>query len=230
MSQKPTSKPIVRQRKPLSEGQRFGRLVLVRLAEPERIIKGKRYYWLCACDCGNEVIVRADKLKSGNTTSCKCVQHSTGAGKGKHNGWRSPEYVTWLKMKGRCCNESSDKYAEYGGRGIKVCDRWLDSFPAFLEDMGKKPTPAHTIERIDNDKGYSPENCRWATRKEQQRNRRTCHYLTHDGKTLSIAEWAEVTGIVANTIANRIFNGWSTEQALTIPPIPREARRNHKRC
>jgi hypothetical protein len=135
-----------------------------------------------------------------------------------HGGRYLPEYTVWADMRRRCLNTTRKDYARYGGRGITICDRWINSFANFLADMGPRPSPQHSIERRDNDAGYSPENCFWATPIEQGRNKRDTAWLTLNGVRRSLAEWAEVTGIDSNTIFMRIHNcGWSVEKALTTP-------------
>lgn len=125
--------------------------------------KGRYLYWRCRCDCGNSTIVRTDHLTRGKITSCGCNVT-------KHGCHKSPEYRSWDSMKSRCYRQSYTGWHRYGGRGIKVCDRWLESFINFLEDMGKKPDPTYTIDRIDPDGNYEPSNCRWASKKEQRAN------------------------------------------------------------
>ncbi|NOV25919.1 hypothetical protein E5S69_20670 [Cupriavidus necator] len=129
----------------------------------------------------------------------------------------TPEYRAWQTMRLRCCNPDNAAYADYGGRGITVCDRWLDSPENFLADMGQKPSPKHELDRIDNDKGYSPGNCRWATRKVNDRNRRNNRHLEHDGVTRTLAEWSEITGINRDTLQKRLASGWSVDRAITTP-------------
>jgi len=119
-----------------------------------------------------------------------------------------------MHMKARCLRKTHKQFAHYGGRGITVCPQWYD-FPQFLADMGRKPTPGHSIDRIDNSKGYSPENCRWATKTEQNRNHRGNHMLTLNGETHCIQEWAEITGIRHTAIRVRLQRGWTVEKALT---------------
>lgn len=128
------------------------------------------------------------------------------------------EYMSWRAMKRRCDQASSKEYLLYGGRGIKVCDRWLHSFSTFLLDMGARPSKKHTLDRIDKDGDYQPSNCRWATRKEQARNTRTNHLVTFQGKTLCINAWSEQLGIPGSTIRYRLRSGWPIAQALTCPP------------
>jgi hypothetical protein len=126
------------------------------------------------------------------------------------------EYRIWNSMRQRCNNPSAKQYDSYGGRGIRVCERW-NEFSAFIADMGFRPSRQLSLERIDNDGDYCPENCRWATKTQQQRNTRWCHLLTYNGKTRCVTEWAEVVGIHRNTIHHRLHLGWSTERALTAP-------------
>lgn len=132
---------------------------------------------------------------------------------GHATGKKSKTYRAWAAMKERCCKPHHPAYANYGGRGITVCAQWLQ-FAGFLADMGEKPAD-RSLDRIDNTKGYSPDNCRWATRKEQERNKRSSVRVTALGETLTLAEWAERTGIQGQTIAYRVRNGWSPDLAVT---------------
>ncbi len=185
-------------------GKQFGRWTVLGPA-PKR---GKNRRWWCVCECGTERDVLGFQLNSGATVSCGCSG-------GTHGLWGSTEWNSWSSMRQRCNNPNMVYYNMYGGRGIYVCDRWQDSFENFYEDMGSKPSPSHSIERIDNDGPYSPENCRWATKKEQAGNRRSARTLTHEGETLSLTEWAGRLGITPNALYMRLYKGWSVEKALT---------------
>jgi hypothetical protein len=133
-----------------------------------------------------------------------------------HGDVYSPEWRAWCTMRRRCNDPNIWNYKNYGGRGITVCERWL-TYANFLADMGRRPTPKHTIDRIDNDTGYSPDNCRWATAVEQQRNNRRTHFLTYNGQTHCIRDWAKIVGLTEDAIGCRIHRGWSVEDTLTRP-------------
>jgi len=162
-------------------GQRFGRLIVVAAAGQWRVTR--KAAWRCLCDCGQEKITSGEYLRAGKTTSCGCFQREDlaarrlkhGATK-KNSHW--PEYGVWLTMKNRCTRPDQDSYKYYGGRGILVCDRWIKGnglhggFECFIADMGRRPTPLHSIERVNNDGNYEPSNCKWATKQEQAQNRR----------------------------------------------------------
>ncbi|MBP3063694.1 hypothetical protein SAMN05216576_1067 [Ectopseudomonas chengduensis] len=139
------------------------------------------------------------------------------AGKPKHGLSYTPEYRAWQQMRLRCTKPTHAAYANYGGRGITVCDRWLNDPAAFIADMGLKPSPKHEIDRIDNQGNYEPSNCRWVTRSANDRNRRNNRVIHHDGIDLSLAEWSERTGVPADTIRKRIESGWEIARALTEP-------------
>lgn len=152
--------------KPLDlTGQRFGKLVVVSRSES----KNGKSLWECRCDCGRISLVVGNKLTSGTTKSCRCLRVESPM---KHGGSRSPEYQVWCGIIQRCTNPNAPEYFRYGARGITICERWRESFENFLMDMGPRTSSRHTIERSDNDKGYSKDNCRWATQSEQNRNTR----------------------------------------------------------
>ena len=137
------------------------------------------------------------------------------SGRPQHGESYSREYRSWQQLRLRCTDPKHAAYADYGGRGITVCERWLNSVNDFVADMGRKPTAKHEIERIDNNKGYEPDNCRWATRKEQARNRRSNHLLTLSGETKTVAEWCEIKRLPRSTVQKRLGAGWSPERALS---------------
>lgn len=198
----------------------FGRLQAVKFSH--RSSSGK-YYWECLCACGKRTVVRKDHLVSGATKSCGClnkeVARETGRIRGsmnvKHGGEGSRLYNIWHHMKERCLNHKHVNYRNYGGKGISVCEEWSNDFSAFRDWAEKNGyEEGLTIDRIDGDKGYSPTNCRWATYKQQGRNRKTNRIV--QGKT--IAEWAENASVSANSIRVRLRKGWSIEDACSIPP------------
>lgn len=133
----------------------------------------------------------------------------------------TPEYRAWQQMRLRCTSPKHAAWPSYGGRGITVCDRWLESVQAFVADMGPKPTPQHELDRIDNSKGYEPGNCRWATRKANDRNRRSNRMVTFRGERLALAEWCERLGLPRDTTKKRLDAGWPVEKALTTPVRPK---------
>lgn len=192
-------------------GERFGRLVVT------EIVEGKKRK--CICDCGNESIVSQCNLATGNTQSCGCLRREIevvasvthGATSGKN--W-SATYTVWHGMIQRCTNPKNPAYKNYGGRGITICDRWRYSFEHFFEDMGERPD-GHSIERVDRDGPYSKDNCVWAGDIQQARNRRNNRPLTLNGKTLTLAEWADETGIPYFTLHGRLRRGWTVERTLS---------------
>lgn len=194
-------------------GRKFGRLLVISYSgEVVMPSKQKHHTWHCLCDCGNEKTIRAPHLLSGHTTSCGCWQIENRV---KHGHTNTPEFLSWKSMVSRCTCQASISWPNYGGRGIKICDRWMD-FENFLADMGNRPAGS-SIDRIDNDGNYEPENCRWATRIEQGINRRTNTLIELNGVSKSLSEWERETGILSETIKQRICLGWSAKDALTRP-------------
>lgn len=191
-------------------GQTFGRWTVIERA-PNR---GRHVCWLCRCECGNTGIVISSNLTSGISRSCGCLHIDTIT---THNNTGTPEHAAWNAMKSRCYTKSNVGYPYYGGRGIAVCERWRNSFENFLADMGHKPTPAHSLDRIDPNGDYCPENCRWAVLETQANNRRDNRFLTFNGKTQTVAQWAREVGLNKNALISRLEWGWPIEDALTWP-------------
>jgi hypothetical protein len=180
--------------------------------------------WNCVCDCGALSNVSSGNLVTGKVASCGCSK-SNGNPTHGHNrrGRRSTEYVIWASMLDRCRRPAAQKWADYGGRGIGVCERW-NSFENFLADMGPRPSAQHSIDRRNNDGNYEPGNCRWATRAEQMRNRRNNVRITYGGTTMTATEWAQRLGLGrANVITKRLARGWTAEEALALPRGTRKA-------
>lgn len=192
-------------------GQKFGRLIVIEFSSKD---SRSNTYWLCRCDCGIAKIVYGGNLKNGHTKSCGCLHIKHGHNTRKK---RSKTYGSWDHMIQRCTNTNEADYHNYGGRGITVCDRWK-KFANFLEDMGNPPTHKHSIDRINNNKGYYKSNCRWATSKQQTRNTRRNHVISYSGKTQCITDWAKDLNMSLETLTARINRyGWSIRRALTTP-------------
>lgn len=185
-----------------------------RLTKIEYRYKDNNYrnYNLYQCDCGNQKIIRQDLVNSKRIKSCGCLSKEL---KLKHGKYNTQVYRAWDSMKQRCFNIKNCNYKNYGHRGITVCKRWKDSFEEFLKDMGE-PKKGQSLDRIDNQKDYCPENCRWVSNKTQSRNRRTNKLLTFNNKTMCIADWADKIGISRKTIEQRLKRGWSTEEAKSL--------------
>lgn len=195
-------------------GRKFGRLEVL-----ERVSGLGMPRYFCHCDCGNEKIIRGNSLLSGNTNSCNCLRKEIIlANSTKHGRSDSPEYRTWSTMKSRCYNKNNKSYYGYGALGITVCDEWRDNFQQFYDDMGPRPSSKHSIDRIDNSKGYSKENCRWATIDQQANNRSNNIVLIYNEKTQNLAQFAREYGISSKTLRKRLFvQKLSLEKALTQP-------------
>jgi hypothetical protein len=197
-------------------GQRFGRLVVIEQAETN----GSKLRWRCQCDCGKIHCVEGTSLRKGGTQSCGCLARElTAARARKHGKSNTRLYWVWAAMLDRCNNPKCPAFKNYGGRGIKVCARWL-KFENFLTDMGERPSPQHTVDRIYNDGNYEPGNCTWRTRAEQSRNMRSNRRLTLFEETYCLKDWSERTEIPLTTIWSRLHHGWPSEYAFTLPIQP----------
>lgn len=191
-------------------GQRFGRLTVLR-----RNDDGKQpIRWVCKCDCGKEVIVIGNNLVRGHTTSCGCYRDEIRPQyRFKHGYTKTRAYGVWNKIKERCCNSKNPSYPRYGGRGITICDEWKDNPQAFIEwayANGYREDAEYgetTVDRIDNNKGYSPDNCRIADAQTQANNRRTNKHITYNGETHTVAEWSRILNVSLSAITSGLLNG-----------------------
>lgn len=198
-------------------GQRFGRLTaLYRLHNYK---KSNCSYWLCVCECGNLIEVRLNTLTSGDTKSCGCLQKEVASKTHKKHGLsRDKIYQTYYHMKNRCYNRDSQAYSNYGGRGIKVCDEWLNDFKSFYDWATSNGYQDNlTIDRIDVNGNYEPNNCRWVDMKTQSNNKRTTAYYIINNKKHSLSEWCDIYNIKYYTVWARLNRGWTIEKALFTP-------------
>lgn len=187
-------------------GMRFGRLIAVKIVGSA----GSHMRWLCECDCGRSKIISSPQLIRGVTRSCGCLQTDTFT---THSLSKHRLYLAWYDMMRRCENTNHKNYCDYGGRGIRVCKIWHD-VSNFVKDMDDSYKPGLSIERIDNNDGYKKSNCKWATKKEQQRNRRNSMFYTINGVTKQLCEWIDESNVNKNTVKNRLHRGFSITQAL----------------
>lgn len=191
-------------------GHKYGKLLVIGRSG---MLNG-RVSWLCRCDCGGDVVVTGNNLRTGNTIACGCGRFGNTKAK-THGLTGTPEYRSWQAMFKRCDNPNSEAYHHYGGRGIGICERWKE-FTNFLADMGHRPSMQHSLDRKDNDGNYEPGNCRWATKEEQARNQRRNHILTMAGRSQCLAAWAKEFSIEPSKLRQRIRRGLSIEQALEL--------------
>ena len=203
-------------------GRRFGRLIVVKRNATNT--GGDKPRWQCRCDCGTKTITNGDCLRRGVTQSCGCLQRErTGdaakVSSRKHGMSASPEYASWHGMKSRCLNPNATGYKRYGGRGIKICQQWLDSFERFLADMGTRPSSAHTLDRDDTNRDYTPANCRWSSKEEQANNRRDNIKVVFNGRETTLRRAHRESGCSINisSVVRRIQKGWTPEKALLVP-------------
>lgn len=197
-------------------GQRFGRLVAIK-----QVGKNKSGYqlWLCRCDCGGESVVNYHNLKNNHTKSCGCLRRERTIEANTTHGLRKTRlYRTWRHMRERCYYPKENRYAQYGGRGITVCDEWKNDFHAFYAwAMANGYNDGLSIDRIDVNGNYEPSNCRWATLEEQANNKRTSHLITIGGETLTLSEWLAKVNLTSRAFYNRVKKGMSEEQAILTP-------------
>lgn len=196
-------------------GKSYGQLTVKNYSHT----KGKVAYWTCICSCGKEVTAVGTSIRSGNTTSCGHDRYkNAGAAAAKactiHGMEGTPTYRSWKSMKERCLKPEHKSYYHYGD--IPICRRWVNSFKAFYDDMGVRPKGT-TLDRIDNEKGYEPGNCRWATHKEQARNKRNNRVIEYRGQEKTLAEWSEITGIPHDTLSWRLKKWGDVEKCLSTP-------------
>ena len=198
------------------EGRRFGRLLAV---DKNPIKTCSSISWNCICDCGNKTIVPSTKLVSGHTSSCGCLHYERFTQSCITHGMRqSAEYNIWCGIKARCLNPNNEAFDRYGGRGITMCDRWKDSFENFYADMGPRPGNNYSVERLNNDGNYEPNNCIWATDTDQANNRRTSCFYSHNGVTKTIAQWSRDYNLPQYKLHKRlIVLGWDFDRATTTP-------------
>ena len=197
-------------------GLRFGRLTVICRAEN----KGRQTAWLCKCDCGNKKEVMSSHLIRGLTKSCGCLSVEALVSRNEKHGHRRERiYAVWSGIKARCHDEKNPRYKDYGGRGITVCAEWLNDFQAFYDwAMANGYTDNLTIDRKDNNKGYSPDNCRWATHKEQNDNRRCTLIITYNGTTQTLSMWANELKVPYKKLWSRLYRcGWTVERAFNTP-------------
>lgn len=201
-------------------GKRFGMLTAIK-RNPKQT--GYNTAWFVRCDCGTVFSALAGNLKNGRTKTCGCVSPTR-----THGMSRTREYRIWRQMKNRCQNPKANGYERYGAVGITVCKEWDNSFEQFFADMGKPPSSKHSIDRIDGSKGYSPENCRWATPLEQMQNISTNRNITFNGRTMSVAAWARKIGVSESCLYNRLHIGMPIEKALTKKQYPWRTKFTHE--
>lgn len=183
-----------------------------------------RQYGLYKCECGNKKKILNRLVKSRNTKSCGCLRkkiaRENGKKSAKHNLRYSEEYNTWRAMKSRCLNPKDPSYKNYGGRGIKIYDKWINSFVEFYNDVGPQPTPEHTLDRKDNNGDYTPENCKWSTGKEQSNKKRNNIIINYNNETYTQTQLCEKYNIKVTTFKDRLKRGLTIEEALTLPLHP----------
>lgn len=199
-------------------GLRNGRLTVLREGPRDKFNHTR---WYCRCDCGKEMLAWGHRLRTPGDLSCGCwIKEKTSVRAGKHYMRNTPEYQAWRSMKDRCTNPKGRNYKNYGARGIKVCQEWLDSFEAFFAHVGYRPSSGHSLGRIDNDGHYEPENVRWEVDEQQKNNMRGNRIVVYRGQSMTAAQAIRAAGSIVkrDTFGKRLAAGWSVEQAAEIPP------------
>lgn len=227
-------------------GNTYERLTVLGIDRQE----GYFTYMKCRCSCGTEKTIERLPILQGRVVSCGCfarerarerainilqskeirqkAHKAAGDANRTHGMKNTPEYRTWSHLKARCYNKNDKSYPRYGAKGIRVCERWLESFENFYQDLGPRPGPEYSIDRIDSKGPYSPDNCRWATQKTQANNKSDNVNITFNNKTQTLAQWAEELGFTYSTLQHRLYRGWSIEKMLTTPM--RKAPKGSKRA
>lgn len=194
-------------------GKKFNKLTAIKFSHMD---ENYCQFWLFKCDCGNEKIIKMRNVELGTTVSCTCHIRKLTT---KHGYTNNPVFNIWKKIKARCHDSNDQAYAYYGGRGLSMSEEWKDSFDTFVRDMGVRPSKNHSIDRIDNDIGYSKENCKWSTKHEQQMNRRNTIYVDYNGEKVKLFELCEKINVdYVRTFKRIMYYGWDIEKSITTPP------------
>lgn len=202
-------------------GQKFGRLTVIKRVEKQN--KTRSAYWLCQCECGNTTIVSSPNLKNKHAMSCDCLQQESRLTHSiTHGLTKTRIYKIYLGMKKRCYNKNYFQFQYYGGKGIRICDEWLNNFKSFYDwSIANNYNDTLTIDRINSNGNYCPENCRWVDKYVQANNKKTNKLITYNNETHTMKEWSKITGLTYSTIQHRLDRNWDIEKALTTP------QRNH---
>ena len=212
-------------------GKRYGWMTVLRLDESQH--NKHQAYWVCKCDCGKEFVARGDSIRCGAYTSCGCNIHKH-RGRFTHGEYKTRLYTIWADMKHRCVSPYTANYKHYGGRGITLCDEWMEFEPFRDWALSNGYADNLTIDRIDVNGNYEPRNCRWVTRQQQSLNTRRSLFFEYNGKTQTLYEWSNEYGILYDTAYSRFKRGWSIDEILTTPIMERGRRisvlRRSKQC
>lgn len=206
-------------------GKKFNRLTILKEVESVKYKKGIMRKVLCECDCGNKKEIDLNSIKRGKSTSCGCFNKENSKNLHTKHGFamlstgvRHPDYCIWIKMKSRCFNTNDKSYSNYGGRGIEVCDRWKDSFENFIKDLGWRPNNKYSLERIDYNGNYCPENCKWIHKSEQSKNSRRVKLIDYNGKSYCLTDLCKLLNLTYSTMRHRVYDlGIPFEEAMKYP-------------